>query len=37
MRFITTSRDGERQERILTSQKEYEAMLREHFDILLTT
>jgi N-hydroxyarylamine O-acetyltransferase len=36
MRFITTSRDGERQERILTSQKEYEAILREHFDILLT-
>ncbi|MBA4182475.1 MAG: arylamine N-acetyltransferase [Acidobacteria bacterium] len=37
MRFITTSKDGERQERILTSQKEYEAILREHFGILLTT
>jgi N-hydroxyarylamine O-acetyltransferase len=36
MRFITTSKDNERQERILTNQKEYEAMLREHFDILLT-
>ena len=36
MRFITTSKDGERRERILTSQKEYETILREHFDILLT-
>ncbi|CAN5473176.1 arylamine N-acetyltransferase [soil metagenome] len=36
MRFITTSKDSERQERILTSQKEYEAMLREYFDIVLT-
>ena len=36
MRFITTSKNGERLERILTSQKEYEAILREHFDILLT-
>ncbi len=35
MRFITTSRDGERQERTLTSQKEYAEMLREHFDIVM--
>jgi len=36
MRFITTSKDGERREQILTSQGEYDAILREHFDILLT-
>lgn len=36
MRFITTSQNGERQERVLTSQKEYEAILREHFDIVMT-
>ena len=36
MRFITTTHDGERKERMLTSQKEYEAMLREHFGIVMT-
>jgi N-hydroxyarylamine O-acetyltransferase len=36
MRFITTSKNGERQERILTSQTEYEAVLREHFGIVMT-
>lgn len=33
MRFIKTSKDGERQERTLTSQEEYAATLREHFGI----
>lgn len=36
MRFITTSEKSERQERILTSQEEYVAMLREHFSIEMT-
>lgn len=36
MRFITTSKNGERRERTLTSQKEYEAILREHFGIVMT-
>lgn len=36
MRFITTSKNGDRQERILTSQTEYEAVLREHFGIVVT-
>lgn len=36
MRFITTSKNGERQERILTSQTEYDAVLREHFGIVMT-
>lgn len=36
MRFITTSKNGERQERILTNQTEYDAMLREHFGIVMT-
>ena len=35
MRFITTSEQGERHERILTSQEEYAAMLREHFGIVM--
>jgi N-hydroxyarylamine O-acetyltransferase len=35
MRFITTSENGERKEQILTSEKEYDAALREHFGILL--
>ena len=35
MRFIVTSNDGERQERILMSQDEYAAMLREHFGIVM--
>ena len=33
MRFITTSKNGGRQERILASQEEYADMLREHFGI----
>jgi len=36
MRFITTSKNGERQERTLTSQEEYVGMLREHFGIEMT-
>ena len=35
MRFITTFKNGERQERILTSQTEYDAVLREHFGIAM--
>jgi N-hydroxyarylamine O-acetyltransferase len=35
MRFITTSKNGERKERILTSQTEYDAVLREHFGIVM--
>jgi N-hydroxyarylamine O-acetyltransferase len=37
MRFITTSRNGGRQERAITSQKEYAAILREHFGIVMTS
>ncbi|MGH9899099.1 MAG: arylamine N-acetyltransferase family protein [Pyrinomonadaceae bacterium] len=37
MRFITTSRSGERQERTLTSQEEYVAMLHEHFGVVMTS
>jgi N-hydroxyarylamine O-acetyltransferase len=33
MRFITTSKDGVRQERALTGEEEYAAILREHFGI----
>lgn len=36
MRFITTSKSGERQERTLTSEEEYAALLREHFGIRIT-
>jgi N-hydroxyarylamine O-acetyltransferase len=36
MRFITTLKNGERQEHGLTSQEEYATILREHFDILMT-
>jgi N-hydroxyarylamine O-acetyltransferase len=36
MRFITTSKNGERQERILTCQTEYDAVLHEHFGIVMT-
>lgn len=35
MRLITTSRDGGRQERALTSQEEYAQILREHFGIVM--
>ena len=35
MRFITTSQNGGRQERTLTSQAEYAAILREHFGIVM--
>ena len=35
MRFITTSKNGERQERILENQAEYEAILSEHFGIAM--
>lgn len=37
MRFITTSKNGGRQERILTSQDEYVDILREHFGIGMTS
>jgi N-hydroxyarylamine O-acetyltransferase len=33
MRFITTSKNGVRQERTLTSQEEYQTILREHFGV----
>ncbi len=36
MRFITTSKDGGRQERNLTDQEEYAAMLRENFGVVMT-
>lgn len=36
MRFITTSQDGAREERAITSQEEYAGILREHFGIVLT-
>jgi N-hydroxyarylamine O-acetyltransferase len=36
MRFITTSKNGGRQERILTNQTEYDAVLRDHFGIVMT-
>lgn len=36
MRFITTLENGERTERILTSQEEYAAILREYFGIQMT-
>ena len=36
MRFITTSASGERQERTLTSQEEYAALLHEQFGIVMT-
>jgi N-hydroxyarylamine O-acetyltransferase len=35
MRFITTNRNGEPQERVVTDEKEYAAILREHFDICI--
>lgn len=35
-RLITTNNQGERQERNLSSQSEYEAALREHFGIVMT-
>jgi N-hydroxyarylamine O-acetyltransferase len=35
MRFITTSKNGGRQERILASQEEYARILREHFGIVM--
>jgi PHD/YefM family antitoxin component YafN of YafNO toxin-antitoxin module len=34
MRLIIT-RNGERQERVLTNEEEYAAMLREHFGVIL--
>jgi N-hydroxyarylamine O-acetyltransferase len=34
MRLITTGKDGERQERMLTSEEEYASLLREQFGIL---
>jgi len=37
MRLITTSQSGERQERTLTSQEEYAAMLCEHFGVVMTS
>jgi N-hydroxyarylamine O-acetyltransferase len=37
MRFITTSQEGERQERILKSEQEYAAILREQFGIVMTS
>jgi N-hydroxyarylamine O-acetyltransferase len=35
MRFITTTEKGDKMERILTSQEEYAAVLREHFGIVM--
>ena len=35
MRLITTSQDGKRQERTLSSREEYDAALREHFGIVM--
>ena len=35
MRLITTSKNGERQERTLASQEEYTATLRQHFGIVM--
>lgn len=37
MRFITTAKSGERQELTLTSQAEYDAILRERFGIVMTS
>lgn len=37
MRFITTSQNGEQQERALTSQEEYDAILAERFGIVMTS
>ena len=37
MRFITTSKNGGRQERTLTNQEEYAAILHEHFGIVMTS
>ncbi len=37
MRFITTAKNGEQQERTLTSQAEYAAILRERFGIVMTS
>jgi N-hydroxyarylamine O-acetyltransferase len=36
LRFITTTTDGKRQERILTNQEEYATILRDHFGIVMT-
>ena len=35
MRFITTSQNGEQQERTLTSQREYDAILAERFGVVM--
>lgn len=37
MRFITTSEESGRQERILTNEEEYDAILREHFGIVMAS
>jgi N-hydroxyarylamine O-acetyltransferase len=37
MRFITTSKNGERRERTLASREEYADILREHFGIRMTS
>jgi N-hydroxyarylamine O-acetyltransferase len=37
MRFITTSKNGERQERTLTSEEEYADVLREQFGIVMAS
>jgi N-hydroxyarylamine O-acetyltransferase len=37
MRFINTSEDGGRQERTLTSEEEYAAILREHFGVVMVS
>jgi len=36
LRFITTTLDGKRQERILTNQEEYATILDDHFGVVLT-
>jgi N-hydroxyarylamine O-acetyltransferase len=37
MRLITTSNDGERNERTLASEEEYAAALRDQFGVVMTT
>jgi N-hydroxyarylamine O-acetyltransferase len=37
LRLITTTNDGDRQERALTSEEEYGAILREQFDIVMAS
>jgi N-hydroxyarylamine O-acetyltransferase len=36
LRLITTTADGQRQERVLTNQEEYATILRDHFGVVMT-